>query len=71
MEGLARVTGRPPRVPLTGVRMARKHMYFTAEKAVSELGLPQSPVEQALKDAAEWFVAHGYSPHRPRPAREI
>jgi dihydroflavonol-4-reductase len=65
MEGLARATGRPPRVPLTGVRMARKHMYFTAEKAVSELGLPQSPVEQALQDAAEWFVAHGYAPPTP------
>src|SRR5207245_6455396 len=29
-EGLARATGRPPRVPLVGVRMARKRMYFSA-----------------------------------------
>jgi dihydroflavonol-4-reductase len=65
MEGQARLTGRPPRVPLTGVRMARKHMYFTAEKAVRELGLPQSPVEQALRDAVGWFVAHGYAPPPP------
>ena len=60
-EGHARVTRRPPRVPLTGVRMARKHMYFSAEKAVRELGLPQTPVEQALGDAVEWFVTHGYA----------
>lgn len=59
-EGVAHVTGKPPRVPLTGVRMARKHMYFSAEKAVRELGLPQTPVEQALRDAVEWFVEHGY-----------
>ncbi len=59
-EGVARVTGTPPRVPLTGVRMARKHMYFSAEKAVRQLGFPQTPVEAALRDAVEWFVEHGY-----------
>ena len=64
-EGCARATGRPPRVPLTGVRMARRRMYFSAEKAVRELGLPQTPVEHALRDAVEWFVANGHAP-RPR-----
>ena len=64
-EGLARATGRPPRVPLVGVRMARKRMYFSAEKAVWELGLPQTPAEQALRDAVDWFVAHGYAPLPP------
>ncbi|HYB44391.1 MAG TPA: hopanoid-associated sugar epimerase [Candidatus Methylomirabilis sp.] len=68
MEGLARVTRRPPRVPLTGVRMARKRMYFTAEKAVRELGLPQSPVERAAREAVEWFVTHGYAP-APSPGK--
>jgi dihydroflavonol-4-reductase len=64
-EGLAHATGRPPRVPLTGVRMARKHMYFSADKAVRELGLFQRPVEQALRDAVDWFVDHGYAPPPP------
>jgi dihydroflavonol-4-reductase len=64
-EGYARVTRRPPRVPLTGVRMARRHMYFSAEKAVRELGLPQTPIDQALRDAVEWFVANGYAPRPP------
>ena len=68
-EGLARVTGRPPRVPLTGVRMARKHMYFSADKAVRELGLFQTPVEQALRDAVDWFVDHGGAP--PPPAYTV
>jgi dihydroflavonol-4-reductase len=61
-------TGRPPRVPLTGVRMARKHMYFDSAKAVRDLGLPQTPVEDALRDAVEWFVAHEYAP-RPQAMR--
>lgn len=61
MEGGARLTGRAPRVSLTAVRMARKRMYFSAAKAVRELGLPQTAVGQALAEAVEWFVAHGYA----------
>jgi dihydroflavonol-4-reductase len=64
-EAHALITRRPPRVPLTGVRMARKHMYFSAEKAVRELGLPQTPVDQAIRDAVEWFVMHGHAPRPP------
>jgi dihydroflavonol-4-reductase len=60
MEAAARVTGGPPRVSLTAVRMSRKHMYFTAAKAVRELGLPQTDVREALRDATDWFVEHGY-----------
>jgi dihydroflavonol-4-reductase len=60
MEGVARLTGGPPRVSLTAVRMARKRMYFTAAKAVRDLGLPQTDVRVALREAAEWFFAHGY-----------
>jgi len=51
---------RAPHIPLEGVRMARKCMYFDASKAVRELGLPQSPVRDALARAVEWFCAHGY-----------
>ena len=65
LEGVARLTGAPPRVSLAAVRMARKPMYFSAEKAVRELGLSQTPVEQALSVAVEWFVAHGYAPPLP------
>ena len=43
------------------VRMSRKRMYFSAEKAVRELGLPQTPAETALQDAVAWFTARGYA----------
>jgi dihydroflavonol-4-reductase len=59
-EGIARVTGKPPRAPLAGVRMARHKMWFNPAKAIRELGLPQTPVKQALTDAVEWFRANGY-----------
>ena len=68
-EGLARATGHPPVVPLTGVRMARRCMYFSAAKAMRELGLTPTPVERALRDAVRWFVEHGYAPPPPAYAR--
>lgn len=58
--GWAWCTGRPPAIPLEGVRMARKLMFFDAGKAVRELGLPQQPVEAALERAIRWFRDHGY-----------
>jgi len=54
-EALAQVTGRPPRVPLSGVRMARARMFFNPAKAVRELGLPQTPPHRALEEAVAWF----------------
>lgn len=59
-ERVADVTGRPPKAPLAGVRMARYKMWFNPAKAVRELGLPQTPPRQALADAVDWFRANGY-----------
>jgi dihydroflavonol-4-reductase len=60
-EGLARITGWPPAVSLTAVRMASKRRYFSPARAVRELGLPQTDVRAALADAVAWFGAHGYA----------
>ncbi len=68
MEGVARLIGGTPAVPLTAVRMARKRMFFSVDKAVRELGLPQTPVERALGDAVHWFVTRDYAPD-PRRRR--
>ena len=54
------ITRRPPLVPLTAVKMAKKFMYFDSQKAVRELGLPQTPVDQALQEAVDWFRHQGY-----------
>jgi dihydroflavonol-4-reductase len=59
--GIAWMTKQPPAVPLVGVRLARHPMYFTAQKAVRELGLPQSPIEEALRQAVQWFRERGYA----------
>ncbi|WP_218079300.1 hopanoid-associated sugar epimerase [Anthocerotibacter panamensis] len=56
---LARL-GKTPEIPVDGVRMAGQFMYYDASKAVRELGLPQTPLLVALRDAVAWFVEQGY-----------
>jgi dihydroflavonol-4-reductase len=59
-ELAARITGREPFVTLDGVRMSRKKMYFTSEKASRELGYQPRPARNAIADAVNWFRANGY-----------
>jgi len=59
-EGVSGITGKPPRAPLAGVRMAKYKMFFNPAKAIKELGLPQTPPRQALADAVQWFRENGY-----------
>jgi dihydroflavonol-4-reductase len=53
----AGVTGKPPRVPIEAVRMARKKMWVSHEKARRELGFDPGPADAALRRAVEWFSA--------------
>src|SRR5579859_2720336 len=59
-ETIASVSGVPPRAPLAGVRMAKDKMWFNPAKAIRELGLPQTPPQEAFADAVAWFRANGY-----------
>lgn len=59
-EGISWLSGRPPKAPLAGVRMAQRKMFFSPQKAITELGIPQTDPKQALVDAVEWFRTNGY-----------
>jgi dihydroflavonol-4-reductase len=59
-EGISRITGREPLIPLAGVQMAAKYMYFDSSRSIEELGLPQTPVKEALSRAVDWFRSKGY-----------
>lgn len=52
--------GKEPRVTLVGVRLAKKRMFFSTEKARRVLGFHPRPVGEALQDAVNWFREHGY-----------
>jgi dihydroflavonol-4-reductase len=60
-QWIANLTGRPPRIPLEGVKMAKYKMHYDCGKAIRELGLPQTPPEVALGKAVRWFREHKYA----------
>ena len=51
----SRILGVEPAIPIEGVLMARKKMFFSSSKALRELELPQSSVEEALERSVRWF----------------
>lgn len=57
---ISRVTGRPPKAPLTGVRLAARRVRFDNARARAELGFAPPPVEAALNDAIGWLRAQGH-----------
>jgi len=58
---VAKARKRPPRIPVAAVRSACTYRYFDCSKAIRELGLPQTPVEEALEKAVRWFRENGYA----------
>ena len=63
-EFISKMTGHPPRAPMAGVRMARYKMFFNPNKAIQELGIPQTPPRQAMIEAIDWFKNGGYIQNR-------
>ena len=57
---------REPRATVEAVRMGKKMMFATSSRAQRELGLQVLPVDDALREACRWFVAHGYAPAPPK-----
>ena len=68
-EAFARVTRSGTRVTVEGVRMARKHMYFSSEKAVRELGYSWRAPALAFEDAIGWFREQGVLGRRGTASR--
>jgi dihydroflavonol-4-reductase len=60
-QALSSLTGKEPLIPLAGVQMAAKFMFFDSSKAVTELGLPLTPVKESLERAVSWFRSHDYA----------
>nr|VFK55014.1 MAG: dihydroflavonol-4-reductase [Candidatus Kentron sp. TUN] len=52
--------GSEPRATIDGVRMSKKLMYFSSDKAKQTLGYSPRPAREALEDAVNWFLEHDY-----------
>ena len=59
-EAIAMLTKREPRVTLDGVRMSKKHMYFSSRKAQRDLKYRWRDPRLAVAAAVDWFKANGY-----------
>jgi dihydroflavonol-4-reductase len=48
-------------IPIEGnqLRLSTRMMFFNCQKAWRELGEPKIPIQQSLKEAYEWYQAHG------------
>ena len=55
-----RLLRREPRATVDTVRMGKKKMCASSDKAERELGWKTIPAEDALRRAVEWFRANGY-----------
>ncbi len=59
-ETLLSPLGKKASIPMDGVKMSKQPMYYDPSKAINELGLPSSPIKNALQDAINWFTNNGY-----------
>ncbi|MGA8762114.1 MAG: hopanoid-associated sugar epimerase [Candidatus Sulfotelmatobacter sp.] len=55
-----RLRHREPRATIDTVRMGRKKMWASSDKAERELGWKIVPAQDALRRAVEWFRTNGY-----------
>lgn len=55
------LTGRPPMTTYKNTMYVLQHGYVDPTKAIEELGLPQTPIETAIRDSVAWFRENGYA----------
>ena len=53
------ITGKAPKAPLTGVRLAGRRISFSSNKALRELDWRAGPLEPALEETIAWFGEKG------------
>jgi dihydroflavonol-4-reductase len=56
-----RLLGREPRATVETVRMGKKKMWASSDKAERELGWRTMPADAALRRAVDWFRGNGYA----------
>ncbi len=60
LDVVGRLFGFEPDINSITAKMGFADHYFTPQKAIQELGIPQSPIEGAVKRAFDWFKKSGY-----------
>ncbi|MFT6287807.1 MAG: dihydroflavonol-4-reductase [Halieaceae bacterium] len=61
VEFWSKLTGRAPMTTYKNTMYVVQHGYVDPTKAIEELGLPQTPIETAVRDSVAWFRENGYA----------
>lgn len=59
-EALARLTGKPPITSVSWVKVGSQYSFWDSSKAITELGLPQTPIRESLRQAITWYRERSY-----------
>lgn len=59
-EAVGRLAGFEPALTIDALRMAKRPMYYSSDKAKRVLGYAPRPGVEALRDAADWYRDNGY-----------
>ncbi len=60
-----RISGKPPKATVTGVRLTRREMTFDASESLQGLGLTPRPAQESLAEAVDWLREVGAIGHAP------
>lgn len=61
MELWSKITGKAPATTVKNSIFTLQDFYVDPTKAIEELGLPQTPIEVAIRDSVQWFRDNGYA----------
>ena len=56
----ARITKKAPVISVSQVKIGNMGEHFDNTKAVSELGLPLTPIRTTVENTIAWFTENGY-----------
>ena len=59
-ECWSRISGKKPIVSVDEVKMSRKYMYFSSNKAKEKLSYTPRSAEEGIAEAISWFKENGY-----------
>lgn len=64
-----RLGGTVPALSWAMARLANAEFYYSNARAVAELGMPRTPIQEAIREAFDWFGEHGYLDERTPDGR--
>ncbi len=57
---LAEITRKPPMTTAAWVRVGSEYSFWDSSKAIEELGMPQTPIQESIQSAIDWFKENDY-----------